>query len=299
MIYRSKLLICLSLLFVNCATSDKNRQSYNVQPRKQQAISKKIVSVKPKVEIKKTTSYSKASLLKKANLDEFIQMKKSTKPYVFIVNDYIRQYSSIAKSEMKKYNIPASIILAQGILESGAGNGELALKSNNHFGIKCHKNWTGTTVNHNDDENNECFRKYKHPLGSYRDHSLFLVKRDRYKNLFKIRKGNYRDWAYGLKKAGYATDINYSKKLIAIIETYKLYEFDKEVLIQGYVRGLSDHSVGSYTSRNTKSKTIHTVKKDDTLYSISKKYNISLEELKKKNGIKDNHISLGQELIVD
>ena len=119
---------------------------------------------------------------------------------------YVNTYSKIAINEMNKYNIPASITMAQGILESNAGKGTLALKSNNHFGIKCHKGWNGKKVYHDDDAKGECFRKYKNPEKSYRDHSIFLETRDRYNFLFKYSKKNYVKWAKGLKKAGYATD---------------------------------------------------------------------------------------------
>ena len=121
----------------------------------------------------------------------------------------------------------ASITLAQGLLESGNGQSELARKSNNHFGIKCHNNWTGGRVYHDDDAKGECFRKYSHPSESYRDHSDFLRYRDRYKFLFDYKVTDYKAWAYGLKKAGYATDPAYPKKLIKLIEDYELYKYDK------------------------------------------------------------------------
>ena len=140
---------------------------------------------------------------------------------------YIRKYAPLAVLEMHKYDIPASITLAQGILESGNGRSQLASKSNNHFGIKCHVGWKGQKVYHDDDEKGECFRKYKFVETSYKDHSEFLSGRRRYANLFKLRKSDYKGWAKGLKKAGYATDKKYPKKIIKIIETYRLYEFDK------------------------------------------------------------------------
>lgn len=114
---------------------------------------------------------------------------------------YIEEYSPIAKEEMLQYGIPASITLAQGILESGAGSGELSAKSNNHFGIKCHKGWTGGRVYHDDDKLQECFRKYKDPKYSFRDHSLFLTQRSRYNDLFNHKKDDYKSWAKGLKKS--------------------------------------------------------------------------------------------------
>ena len=142
-------------------------------------------------------------------------------------NDYIKKYSSTAKEEMKKFKIPASITLAQGMLESGFGYGTLARKGNNHFGIKCHKGWKGKSIRHDDDEKDECFRSYKNPLKSYRDHSLFLVDRDRYKDLFELKRKDYKGWARGLKAAGYATDPKYAEKLISLIERFNLTRFDE------------------------------------------------------------------------
>ena len=141
---------------------------------------------------------------------------------------YIEKYAPLAVSEMYRSGVPASITLAQGLLESGNGLSELARKSNNHFGIKCHNNWKGGRVYFDDDEKGECFRKYSHPSESYRDHSDFLRYRDRYKFLFDYRVTDYKAWAYGLKKAGYATDPAYPKKLIKLIEEYNLSQYDRK-----------------------------------------------------------------------
>ena len=141
---------------------------------------------------------------------------------------YIEKYAPLAVSEMYRSGVPASITLAQGLLESGNGMSELARKSNNHFGIKCHNNWTGGRVYHDDDAKGECFRKYSHPSESYRDHSDFLRYRDRYKFLFDYRVTDYKAWAHGLKKAGYATDPAYPKKLIKLIEDYDLHKYDRK-----------------------------------------------------------------------
>lgn len=141
---------------------------------------------------------------------------------------YIEQFSSLAVEEMYRSGIPASITLAQGLLESGYGLSELAVKGNNHFGIKCHNNWTGGRMYYDDDKKGECFRKYKSPEESYRDHSDFLRYRDRYRFLFDYKITDYKSWAYGLKKAGYATDPAYPKKLINLIETYGLHEYDRK-----------------------------------------------------------------------
>ena len=141
---------------------------------------------------------------------------------------YIEQFASLAVEEMYRSGIPASITLAQGLLESGNGLSELAVKGNNHFGIKCHNNWTGKKMYHDDDRKGECFRVYSSPEQSYRDHSDFLRYRDRYKFLFDYKVTDYKSWAYGLKKAGYATDPKYPVKLINIIEEYELYQYDRK-----------------------------------------------------------------------
>ena len=200
---------------------------------------------------------------------------------------YIENYSPIAKEEMLQYGIPASITLAQGILESGAGRGELSAKSNNHFGIKCHKGWTGGRVYHDDDKLQECFRKYKDPKYSFRDHSLFLTQRSRYNDLFKHNKDDYKSWAKGLKKAGYATDPKYPDKLIRIIETYDLFIYDEEVL------GKKKSKKKEKKSSNIKT---YVVEKGDTLYSISKKFNLTVDTLKKYNDLDSNSIDVGQVL---
>ena len=142
--------------------------------------------------------------------------------------DYIKKYRDIAVEEMKRYHIPASITLAQGLLESGAGYGTLARKSNNHFGIKCGSDWRGKTVKHDDDARNECFRVYKDPKDSYRDHSKFLAGKQRYAFLFDLKITDYKGWARGLKKAGYATNPRYAHQLIDIIQRYNLDKYDKK-----------------------------------------------------------------------
>lgn len=145
---------------------------------------------------------------------------------------YINTYQNMAIEQMVKYKIPASITLAQGILESSSGKSYLATKANNHFGIKCH-DWTGKTVYQDDDAENECFRKYKSVEQSYEDHSIFLATRSRYSELFELNILDYKGWAKGLKKAGYATNPQYPELLIGIIEEYKLYKYDRYVM--GYI----------------------------------------------------------------
>ena len=189
--------------------------------------------------------------------------------------------------QMKQYKIPASITLAQGILESGAGTGELTQKANNHFGIKCH-DWKGAKVYHDDDTAQECFRKYSNANFSYQDHSLFLTGRKRYLSLFKLPIDDYKGWAKGLQKAGYATDKKYPAKLIKIIESNKLYKYDAQVL------GKSEKDAKKVTSTSGS----YTVKPGDTLYSIARKNKISVEELKSLNSLDGSTIFEGQVLYV-
>lgn len=209
--------------------------------------------------------------------------------------EYVQTFSEVAKLEMEAYGIPASITLAQGLLESGFGKGVLALKTNNHFGIKCHTGWQGDYDYHDDDEKGECFRKYNHPMYSYRDHSLFLKNRSRYASLFDLRKDDYRRWAHGLKKAGYATDKRYPHKLISLIEKYELQKFDKAVMGDDYgrkVKAKNNVVLGSPSIDN------HVVQEGDTLYSISRKYSVSVDDLKRWNYLYDNAIKVGQKITV-
>lgn len=140
---------------------------------------------------------------------------------------YIIRFAQIAVEEMNKHKIPASVKLGQGLLETANGQSELAKNANNHFGIKCKETWKGEIYRYNDDAYMECFRKYLSAEDSYRDHSLFLTTRKHYSNLFSLSLTDYKAWAYGLKKAGYATNPRYPQILIERIEKYKLYEFDK------------------------------------------------------------------------
>lgn len=151
-----------------------------------------------------------------------VQAQRRNKLYL----EYIAQYNEIAVEQMKLHKIPASITLAQGLLESGAGQSTLARKSNNHFGIKCGGSWKGRSVRHDDDARNECFRAYRNARDSYEDHSKFLTGGARYAFLFRLDITDYKGWARGLKKAGYATDPSYANRLIQIIEDYELYKYD-------------------------------------------------------------------------
>ena len=139
---------------------------------------------------------------------------------------YVKKYSQMAVQEMIRSGVPASITLAQGLLESGSGRSTLATKGNNHFGNKSHSKWTGDTIHADDDRKNECFRKYKSADESFRDHSDFLRYSDRYKFLFELERTDYKGWAYGLKQAGYATDPTYASKLIKYVEDYNLSRYD-------------------------------------------------------------------------
>jgi flagellum-specific peptidoglycan hydrolase FlgJ len=201
--------------------------------------------------------------------------------------EYIETFAEIAQYEMRAFGIPASITLAQGILESGSGRGELTKKTNNHFGIKCHTGWQGEYDFHDDDAKGECFRKYNHPMFSFRDHSIFLSSRSRYAFLFNYRKDDYKKWAHGLRQAGYATDRKYPQKLIALIERYNLHQYDEDV-----VRG------GLDVVREPKSFEVltHVVEKGETLYAISRKYAISVDEIQRLNNLKGTHLSIGQVL---
>ncbi len=201
--------------------------------------------------------------------------------------DYIEEFAQIAQYEMRAFGIPASITLAQGILESASGRGELTKKTNNHFGIKCHTGWQGDFDFHDDDAKGECFRKYNHPMFSFRDHSIFLASRSRYRFLFNYRRDDYKKWAYGLKKAGYATDKKYPQKLIALIERYDLDAYDEAVVKDGLETVRQPKRYDVFT---------HVVEKGDTLYGLSKKYAVPVEEIMRFNNLQGTNIAIGQVL---
>lgn len=167
----------------------------------------------------------KSSLLLVFSLSALAVFSQDKKNAIYL--EYIEKYKDIAVEQMRTYKIPASITLAQGILESGAGRSALALRSNNHFGIKCGSTWRGKTTKHDDDKRNECFRVYASPEESYIDHSKFLLK-PRYTPLFQLNPLDYKGWARGLKACGYATSPVYAKKLIELIDTYELYLYDED-----------------------------------------------------------------------
>ena len=200
--------------------------------------------------------------------------------------EYINQYKDIAIEQMQRYHIPASITLAQGLFESGAGRSELARKGNNHFGIKCNGGWDGRRTYHDDDERNECFRAYDNAYESYEDHSRFLTGSQRYRSLFQLKPTDYKGWAKGLKAAGYATNPQYAQKLIDIIQLYKLYRYDSA---KDYDKFMAEH-----TKSTVNGASLHVIKifnknyyviarRGDTFKSIADEIDISYRKLAKYN----------------
>lgn len=222
---------------------------------------------------------------------------------------YIEQYKDIAIAEMYTYGIPASIKLAQAILESGNGNSYLAQQANNHFGIKCGGVWNGPSVRRPDDGPNDCFRVYKTPHESFRDHSEFLL-RKRYEKLFALSKDDYKGWARGLKDAGYATNPRYAELLIDLIERYDLHQYDRsesysahqkrEEKIEEIIQEKEITGVETPTEAIKKPVTmrIYEVKAQDTLYSIGRLVGLSAEEIKRLNSLDDDTVYAGQLLVV-
>ena len=208
-------------------------------------------------------------------------------------SQYIETWKTEAINQMATYGIPASITLAQGILESGDGNSRLAKQGNNHFGIKCH-NWTGKTIHKDDDKKNECFRKYESARQSFQDHSEFLTERGRYSFLFDLEPNDYKGWAKGLKTAGYATNPKYSNLLIVLIEKNNLQQYDNMVMPskdQGFLFAslskpkTSKHSIYIH---NNSIKYIK-VKSKDTFYKISKEFGMHLGKIYKYNDLSDKN----------
>jgi len=196
---------------------------------------------------------------------------------------YVSKYKDIAVKHQKKYGIPASITLAQGLLESGAGQSALAKKSNNHFGIKCHSDWKGQRAYHDDDLRGECFRKYKKVENSFEDHAKFLVERQRYKPLFDLKPNDYKGWARGLQKCGYATNPNYANLLIRIIEEYDLYKYDSKKGRKETEKIIFNHQV---------------YKTNDLLY-VHAESNETLDAIAKEFGLKASKLAGYNELPKD
>ena len=225
----------------------------------------------------------------------------------FTPETYIDRFKYIAIAEMNKNGIPASITLAQGLLESGNGNSDLAIKANNHFGIKCNGEWNGKKIYKDDDEKDECFRVYGSAEQSFVDHSEFL-KRKRYASLFDLKKDDYKGWAKGLKEAGYATNPKYPDLLINLIERYQLYRFDgkeypadrvkREDRVNAEIATEKPLEVEKSKMKSPVSMKIYEVKEGDTLYSISKIFGLSVAELKTLNNLQSDSVNIGQLLLV-
>jgi hypothetical protein len=242
---------------------------------------------------------------------EKLANKKSDNNYpTYTTISYINRFKNIAIEEMNKYGIPASITLAQALLESGTGNSDLAKYANNHFGIKCTSDWKGKGYYKDDDAKDECFRVYSNPDESFKDHSQFL-KRKRYAPLFELDKNDYEGWAIGLKNAGYATNPKYPQLLIGLIEKYNLDQYDtgegKIAKIKREDRVLKDinKNIPNETrkDKSTDSPAIiegnkYIVQQGDTLYSISKRFALTVDELKLLNNLTDNNIKIGQKIII-
>jgi len=237
--------------------------------------------------------------------------------------NYIEKYRNIAIEEMELHGIPASIKLAQGLLESGNGSSRLAREANNHFGIKCTGDWVGGRIFHDDDEENDCFRVYQHAEESFRDHSHFLLRR-RYEKLFTLDKRDYRAWAAGLKEAGYATNPRYPELLVDLIERYELYQYDQVrgertaasqseigqpkamVMDNKPIENMHKENVATQTGAvesHTVNKTpvamkIHEVTEGETAAIIASRYGITLQELLTVNGLRSQDLHRGQLLIV-
>ena len=220
---------------------------------------------------------------------------------------YIEQFKNIAIQEMNANGIPASITLAQGLLESGNGKSDLAVQANNHFGIKCAGDWNGKTILKNDDTENECFRVYKTPEDSYKDHSEFL-KRKRYAALFQLDKNDYKSWAKGLKEAGYATNPKYPDLLIGLIERYQLNRFDlgekagekiaRETKVEAEIKSNNTVAPNTEAIKATVKMVIYEVKANDSLAGIAQRFGVSVEKLKQANGLSGETINLGQLLVI-
>lgn len=237
---------------------------------------------------------------------------------------YIEQYAALAVKEMERTGVPASIKIAQGIHETNAGKSDLVLQSNNHFGIKCKSSWTGEKVYHNDDEEGECFRKYDNATASYLDHSDYLKSQPRYAFLFDYDANDYAAWAWGLKKAGYATNPIYAQTLIKYIEAYHLNELNKfaeneeDQDLKNYLETIRNRPLDVVENSNKsiepeekyistkpakeksekriKVKKTHVVKKGESLYSLSKKYDTTVDVLKKVNHLKKEALQVGQKI---
>ncbi|MCF6349798.1 MAG: glucosaminidase domain-containing protein [Flavobacteriaceae bacterium] len=304
-IFNKKLLLFfITTLFLMSCGSKKQTGSHRTIKDNSKVLVKPIKN-ESKVTVK-TPLYIDVSENKTFFDKEALHVIYANKPNLMTAKtDYIKKYAELAIHEMEVYKIPASITLAQGLLESRYGQSRLTKEAKNHFGIKCH-NWEGGRIYHDDDAKGECFRKYELHESSYRDHSLFLSHKKRYAKLFTYDLNDYKSWAKGLRAAGYATDKKYPQKLIALIEEYELYYFDNLVLGEEYVfkEELDDHDEKKEDKPIIqqpvpvlidKSK-YYIVKEGETLYGISKKTNTKVAVIKKFNNLASNEISVGQQL---
>ncbi|WP_196886457.1 glucosaminidase domain-containing protein [Aureivirga sp. CE67] len=268
-------IVLANFVFISCAgirktTIDDNNEKFNGEIELEEEVLSYVVERKSSAE-----------------KEEEIEIPYIEKKYseVELTNFYIDKYKKVAISEMKEYGIPASITLAQGILESSKGTSNLTSRSNNHFGLKCHTSWSGPSVLHDDDEADECFRKYDTPVASFEDHSKFLVERYKYAFLFNYESTDYKNWAFGLKKAGYATDPRYAHKIISIIERFDLNKFDQKV------KPSFRKSWAVVDSGN-----VYVVEYGDTLFSISQDNGVRMQAVKELNKMKSNGLKVGQKI---
>ncbi len=288
MIKRISLLLVL-MLMVACGSNKRTASSSKSKYKKPHTTVVRNVKKPASKRTTHTTKSAGSTTNANGSRTEVLQAVTKVQVTTDLVWAYIDQYKEIAKDNMRKYGVPSSITMAQAILESGAGTGPLSVNANNHFGIKCHKGWTGPSVSHDDDSAGECFRKYDQPGESFQDHSMFLTTRSRYAALFTLDKDDYKGWAKGLRSAGYATDSRYPEKLISLIDRYQLTQFDAEVLGKNYVAVNTKEAISPLSD-------MYQVSPGDTLYSISKKFNLTVDELRRKNNISENAISIGQNL---
>jgi len=292
-------LIILTLLLSACSS---RRKTVSTAPR-----SSGNTTTRPPAKVEHNPEYKKNNeRIQKEN--QQVTGNTTYAPYpAYTVASYIERFKAIAIKEMNLYGIPASITLAQGLQESGFGNGELARYANNHFGIKCTSDWTGRSYYKDDDKVDDCFRVYNNPEDSYRDHSEFL-KRKRYAILFELDKNDYVGWAYGLKQCGYATNPKYPELLINTIKRYSLDQYDRpegelqKIKREDRVLAEINQNIGN-NSKDTIIKAppvnkLYTVGTGDTLYNISKRFGLTVDELKALNNMGDNNIKIGQQLVV-
>lgn len=215
---------------------------------------------------------------------------------------YINNFKEEAIKEMLMHNIPASITLAQGMLESGNGNSDLAVYANNHFGIKCHDGWKGPTFTKDDDKKDECFRKYPSVLDSYTDHSIFLKSRSRYASLFELKRTDYKSWARGLKEVGYATDPKYAERILQLIETYKLYEYDRMDELPNIKASIVEKSTAPKTIQSREILRSHfikyiIVKSGDSFTKIAQETDKDLWQIYKYNDLTpEDKLIIGQKI---